>query len=155
MLKISWEFSIRYGLAFSTLADEQDYAPFDPSSRDLAPYLGGGAQMIEEDAGEQRELGIVRAWLEFLIASTHDDIYALRVGRAASIPDIVLPHPGVGALPLDEWHHILQWMRHRLFGLGPMTDDEKAKAKREVTFVDETLADFRTRMRAEGRLDPS
>lgn len=154
MLRISWEFSINYGLAFSTLANEQDHAPFDPSSEELAPYLEGGAQMIEEEAGEHRELGIVRAWLELLIASSDDDIFALRIGRAASIADIVLPHPGVGALPLAEWHHILQWMRHRLFGLGPMTAEEKAKVKREVTIVDTDLAEFRTRMRAEGRLDP-
>jgi len=37
-----------------------------------------------------------------------------------------------------------------------MTEEEKARVKREVTFVDESLEDFRRRMREEGRLpDPS
>jgi len=155
MLKISWEFSIKYGLGFSDLADERDYAPFDPSREDLWRYLENGAVSIEEEAREHREFGIVRPWLEFLIASTDLDIKALGIGNAQGISDIVLPHPGVGALPLREWHHILEWMRQRLFHLDrPMTDAEKAQIKREVTIVDETLAESRARMRAEGRLDP-
>lgn len=154
MLNIPLAFSIFYGLAFGELAEGQDHAPFDSENVDVTPYLENGAVFIEENASEHRELGIVRAWLEFLLASTHADVRALAIGRAQSIADIVLPIPGAGGLRLDEWHHILQWMRHRLFGLPPMTDEEKANAKREVTIIDEPLADFRARMRAEGHLDP-
>jgi len=131
------------------------YARFDPSSEDLGPYLDGGAMMIEEEAREHREFGIVRPWFEFLIASTDADIKALGIGSAQSIADIVLPHPGIDELPLSEWHHILEWMRHKLFHLdAPMTDDDKARIKREVTIVDDDLDEFRARMKAAGRLDP-
>jgi hypothetical protein len=154
MLTIPLAFSLFYGLAFNDLAIEQDYAPFDPSSEDLTPFLENGAAFIEENAREHHERGIVRVWLEFLIASSNTDIAALGFD-VRGISDIVLPHPGVGALPLSEWHHVLQWMRHRLFDLPPMTDDEKAKVKREVTIIDEGLPEFRARMKAEGRVDPA
>lgn len=150
MLALPLDFSLLYGLALATLAEYQDAAPFDPSREELGPYLDGGVQFLAEEAEEADELPFVRAWLEFLIASSDADIRALHIGRAQGIADIVLPHPGIDAMPIDEWHHVLEYLRQKLFHLdAPMTEEDKARIKREVTISTESLDDFRARMRAE------
>ena len=156
MLKISVDFSIRYGMYFGGLADELDAAPFNPTDVDLDDYLAGGADTLEEEARDAREFSIVRPWLEFLIASTDQDIRDLHIPNFKKIADVVLQHPGVGAMPPDQWEHVLEYMRQKIFHLDkPMTPEEKAAVRREVTLTDESLDEFRTRLRAEGRLpDP-
>lgn len=152
MIEIPLDFSLRYGLYFSTLADEQDYAPFNTTDVDLGRYLDSDAEALEEAAEEEGELDLVRPWLEYLIASNHRDIQALGIEGVRSLPDIVLPHPGVGALPLEQWHHMLEYMRQKVFHLdAPMTEAEKAKVRREVTITTEPLDAFRARRRASQR----
>jgi hypothetical protein len=157
MLEIPVSFSIFYGLAFGHLADLRDYEPFDPSRTELAPYLGGGVQFLEEEGSEHRELSVIRAWLELLIASSNKDVQAFGIDGVQRLADIVLPHPGVDAMPIEEWHHVLEWVRQKLFHLdGPMTAEDKARIKREVTIggPDITLDEFRARRAAAGLLDP-
>ena len=157
MLQLPVSFSIFYGLAFSNLANERDGSPFDPSKVDLAPYLDDAAQILEEYGTENREFSLIRPWLELLIASSHADVRAFGIRGVQGLPDIVLPHPGVDALPIGEWHHVLEYVRQKLYHLdGPMTDEDKARVKREVTIsnADVRLEDFRARRSAEGLLDP-
>lgn len=153
MIEIPLAFSIRYGLYFATLADERDASPFNTTDVDLGPYLDSSAADMEEAAREEGEFDLVRPWLEFLISSTHRDIQALGIEGAGSLSNIVLPHPGVGALPLDQWHHMLEYMRQKIFHLdAPMTEAEKASVRREVTITVEPLDKFRARRRAAGHL---
>ncbi len=148
-LALPLDFSLLYGLALATLAEYQDAAPFDPSREDLGPYLDPGVQFLEEESQDAGEFHLIRPWLELLIASSNADIRALHIGRAQGIADIVLPHPGIDAMPIDEWHHVLDYLRQKLFHLdAPMTEEEKAQIKREVTITTESLDDFRARMRA-------
>jgi len=157
MLKIGTGFSFRYGIFLGDLADARDASPFDPSGIDLDDYFPGSLTTLEEEARGAGEFSIIRPWLELLIACSWRDLQAMNIPYLSSHADITLPHPGIDAMPEDEWRHVLEYMRQKLFHLDkPMTDDEKARVKREVTFVDESLEDFRKRMRAEGRLpDPS
>jgi hypothetical protein len=81
MLEIPVSFSICHGLAFAYFADLQDYEPFDPSRTELAPYLDGAVQSLEENGKEHRELSVIRAWLELLIASSNKEVRALSSSR--------------------------------------------------------------------------
>ncbi len=152
-LALPLDFFLIYGFAIGDLADTRDVDPFDPSrlSRtELARYLDNGVQFIEEKAEENDELRFVRPWLEFLIASSDADIIALGIDGVGGLSDVILPHPGVDAMPIPEWHHVLEYMRQKLFHLdAPMTEEEKARIKREVTISTESLEDFRARVRAE------
>jgi hypothetical protein len=150
MLVLPLDFFLVYGLAFATLAECRDADPFDPSREELGPYLDGGVQFIEEKAEENDELPFVRPWLEFLIASSNADIIAFGIDGVGGLSDVIFPHPGVGAMPIREWHHVLEYLRQKIFHLdAPMTEEEKARIKREVTISTESLDDFRARMRAE------
>lgn len=152
MIEIPLDFSLRYGLCFATLAEEQDVNPFNTTDVDLGPYLDSGASDMEEAADEEGELDLVRPWLEFLIASSNADIRALGIDGVDSVADVVLWHPGVDALPLEQWHHMLEYMRQKVFHLdAPMTEAEKAKVRREVTITTEPLDAFRARRRASQR----
>ena len=54
-------------------------------------------------------------------------------------------------------HHVLEWVRQKLFHLdGPMTEEDKARIKREVKIggPDISLDEFRARRAAAGLLDP-
>lgn len=151
MLALPLDFFLVYGLAFATLAEYRDADPFDPSREDLGPYLDGGVQFIEEKAEENDELQFVRPWLEFLIASSDADIIALGIDGIGGLSDVILPHPGVDAMPIPEWHHVLEYVRQKIFRLhAPMTEEEKTRVKREVTITDESLDDFRARIRNGG-----
>jgi hypothetical protein len=152
-LALPLDFFLIYGFAFGDLADTRDADPFDPSrlSRaELAAYLDNGVQFIEEKAEENDELPFVRPWLEFIIASSNADIRSFGIEGIDRLADVILPHPGVGAMPIREWHHVLEYLRQKIFHLdAPMTEEEKARIKREVTISTESLDDFRARMRAE------
>ncbi len=114
-------------------------------------------QFIQENATEHREFSLVRPWLELLIASSNKDVQAFGIGTVQGLSDIVLPHPGIDAAPIEHWHVMLEYVRQTLFHLdGPMTDEEKARVKREVTISgdDITLAEFRAQRAAAGLLDP-
>jgi hypothetical protein len=152
-LALPLDFFLVYGFALGDLADTLDVDPFDPSRRDrsdLARYLDSGVQFIEEKAEENDELPFIRPWLEFLIASSNADIRALGIDGVGGLSDVILPHPGVGAMPIPEWHHVLEYLRQKLFHLdAPMTEEDKARIKREVTISTESLDDFRARMRAQ------
>lgn len=156
MVDIPLDFSIRYGLCFATLADERDADRFNPTDVDLGPYLDSAARDLEDAAREEGEFDLVRPWLEYLISSGHKDIQALGIEDVRSLADIVLSHPGVGAMPINQWHHVLEYMRQKVFKIAaPMTEEEKARARREVTITTEPLADFRKRRRTEGHLPAS
>ena len=157
MLKIATGFSLRYGIFLGDLADAQDAAPCNPTDVDLDAYFPGSLATLEEEARKAGEFSIIRPWLELLIACSEDDLSGMGITYLHSYGDITLPHPGIDAMPERQWRHVFEYMRQQLFHLdNPMTEEEKARVKREVTFVDESLEDFRKRMRAEGRLpDPS
>jgi hypothetical protein len=157
MLEIPVSLSICHGLAFCYFADLRDYERFDPSRTELAPYLAGAVQSLEENGTEHRELSVIRAWLELLIASSNKDVQAFGIDGVQGLSDVVLPHPGVDAMPIEEWHHVLEWVRQKLFHLdGPMTAEDKARIKREVKITGsyETVDEFRARRAAAGLLDP-
>jgi len=157
MLKIATGFSSRYGIFLGGLADALDAAPVNTTDVNLDDYFPGALEDLEDEAREAGEFSLIRPWLELLIACSKKDLQEIGIPYVRSYSDVTLPHPGIGALPEAQWRHVFEYMRQKLFHLDkPMTDEEKARVKREVTFVDESLEDFRKRMRAEGRLpDPS
>lgn len=122
------KFFLFYVFALGDLADTLDVDPFDRSRldrSDLARYLDNGVQFIEEKAQENDELRLVRPWLEFLIASSNADIRALGIDGVGGLSDVILPHPGVGALPIRDWHHVLEYLRQKLFHLDAPTTEER------------------------------
>jgi len=157
VLKIATGFSLWYGLYLGDLADARDAGHFNPTDVDLDEYFPGSLETLAEAARAAGEFSIVRPWLELLIACSEKELAAMGIPYLGGHADITLPHPGIDAMPERQWRHVFEYMRQKLFHLDkPMTEEEKARVKREVTFVDESLEDFRNRMRAEGRLpDPS
>jgi hypothetical protein len=156
MLKIATDFSIRYGIFLAYLADSMDGDPCDLTTENVADFFPGTLETLEEDARAAGEFSVIRPWLELLIACSSKDLQAMGIPDVRSHADITLPHPGIGGMPKDQWRTVFEYMRQTLFHLdAPMTEEEKARVKREVTFVTESLEDFRKRMRDEGRLPDS
>lgn len=151
--EIPLDFSLSYGIQFASLAEPREYEWFDPLKVDLAPYLDACVSGLEANAREEGEFDLLRPWLEYLIASDDKSILALGIENVFGLSDLVLIHPGIGTLTIPQLHHVLEWVRQRLFKLDqPMTEAEKERVRREVKLTFEPLDEFRARRRAAGHL---
>ncbi len=155
-LRLSIGFTSRYGnILLSTLDLKKDADYFTVTADNVARYLDGSIVNVEDEAREAGEFAFIRPMLEFLIASTRSEIQALRIGSVQDWGDLTLSGAVLGGMLDEEWMLVFEYARQKLFGLdSPMTEDEKRKVKQEVTIIEESLEDFRARMRAEGRIEP-
>jgi hypothetical protein len=156
MLSISVEFSLLYGHHLAFFIALQDAEPFDPRKADLGYSLDGAAETIEEDARDAREFSLIRPWLELLISCSSSDVRNFGIPGVHRLSDAIAPLPGAGGMPDDNWEFVLEYIRQRIFKLdAAMTSLEKVRAKADLALSNETLEEFRARMRREGRLpDP-
>jgi hypothetical protein len=151
--EIPLDFSESYGLHFSWFAIQRDSERFDVMKVDLERYLDGCAWALEQEAREEGEFDLLRPWLEYLIASDNKSILALGIECVGGLSDLILIHPGIDTLTIPQLHHVLEWVRQRLFKLDkPMTEAEKERVRREVKLTFEPLDEFRARRRAAGHL---
>ena len=152
-LKLGIGFTSLYGIhLLANLDMHMDADHFNVTSHNVGAYLDGYIEHVADEARQAGELHFIRPMFEFLIACSRDEIKALQIGDVQNWGDVTFGGAVICGMSDDEWKLIFEYTRQRLFGLPPMTDDEKRKVKEEVTIIDESLDDFRARMRAEGRL---
>lgn len=151
-LELASEFTTWCGqLLLGYLDEEMDADYFNITPENVGKYLDVGIENVADQVGEVGELPLVRPMLELLIACNRDDIKAFGIG-VDNVADLTFPGAVICGMPEADWKLIFEYTRQRLFGLPPMTEAEKLEVKEEVTIIDESLDDFRARMRAEGRL---
>jgi hypothetical protein len=138
-------------LLLGYLDEEMDADYFNVTPENVGQYLDIGVDNVADQVGEASELLFVRPMLELLIACNREDIKAFGLG-VDDVADLTFPGAVICGMPDEDWKLVFEYARHKLFGLPPMTDAEKQAVKQEVTIIDESLDDFRARMRAEGRL---
>jgi hypothetical protein len=151
-LELAIGFTSLYGIMLlGNLDMEKDADYFNVTPETVGRYLDAGVANVREQGAEARELHLVRPMLELLISLDRNDIKALGIG-ITGWAELTLEGAVLGGMPDEEWKLVFEYARHKLFGLPPMTDAEKQAVKQEVTIIDESLDDFRARMRAEGRI---